>query len=295
VLRTGRSERLADVQSRVQLAPGGLAHHATTALLVPLIYRGRSSGVLAAFDRLRGTPEFDVEDERLLQAFASSAATAVATAQTVQADHLRHSIESAEHERGRWARELHDETLQALAGLRVLLDSAAIRPGGAEAAMAQASEQIGIEVEKLQALITELRPAALHEIGLTPALVTLVDRARVTQGFDVTTTLDLDYGQGRSSERLPLEVENTVYRLVQEALTNAGKHAAANRVTVEARERDGKITVEITDDGQGFDPQHAGDGFGLVGMRERVALLGGDLQIVSAPGRGTTVHAVIPT
>ena len=295
VLRTGRSERLADVQSRVQLAPGGLAGDAKTALLVPLIYRGRSSGVLAAFDCLRGTPEFDLEDERLLQAFASSAATAVATAQTVEADRLRHNIEAAEDERGRWARELHDETLQALASLRMLLDTGAKRPGGAEAAMAEASAQVGVEVEKLQGLITELRPAALDDIGLASALATLIGRAGVTQGFEVTTNMDLGYEEGRAPDRLPIELESTVYRLVQEALTNAGKHASATRVTVSVREHGGRVTIEVTDDGQGFDPHQTDSGFGLVGMRERVSLLGGDLKIVSAPGRGATVRAVIPS
>jgi len=294
VFRSGQSELLGDVQSRQQLGPGGLAGIAKTALLVPLTYRGRTSGVLAAFDRLRGAPEFDLEDERLLQSFAASAATAVATGQTVQADRLRNSIESAEQERGRWARELHDETLQGLASLRVLLDTGAKRPGGAEAALALASEQVGAEVEKLRSLIAELRPAALDDIGLYAALATLIDRAGVTQGFEVTANVDLAYEGGRAPKRLPIEVESTVYRLVQESLTNAGKHAAAGRVTVDVGERGGKLQIKIADDGDGFDPDQHGGGFGLAGMQERAALLGGDLQVVSAPGRGTTVHATIP-
>lgn len=295
VLRSGQSELLGDVQNRRQLGPGGLAGIAKTALLVPLTYRGRTSGVLAAFDRLGGGPEFDLEDERLLQSFASSAATAVATGLTVQADRLRNSIESAEQERGRWARELHDETLQGLASLRVLLDTGAKRPGGAEASLAAASEQVGAEVEKLRSLIAELRPAALDDIGLAAALTTLIDRAGVTQGFEVTSNVDLGFEGGRAPCRLSIEVERTVYRLVQEALTNAGKHAAASRVTVDVGERDGKLDIKVTDDGGGFDPDQSGGGFGLAGMKERVALLGGDLKVVSAPGRGTAVHASIPS
>ncbi len=293
VLRSGHSERLTDVQSHGPSGLGALAQHAHSALLVPLTYRGRTSGVIAAFDRLRRGPEFDPEDERLLHSFASSAATAVATARTVQADRLRHSIEAAEQERRRWARELHDETMQSLASLKMLLEVGAKTPGGAEAAMAQASEQLGAEVERLQALITELRPAALDDIGLASALSALVERSRVTQGYDATAALDLDLESGRAPDRLPMEVESTVYRLVQEALTNIGKHAAATRVDVRVTERDGQIEVEIADDGRGFDATATSSGFGLLGMRERVALLDGQIDIVSAPGRGTSVRATL--
>ncbi|HEX5911202.1 MAG TPA: GAF domain-containing protein, partial [Thermoleophilaceae bacterium] len=205
VLRSGRSERMADVRNRVPMAPVALAADARTELVVPLAYRGESSGVLVAFDRLRGGPEFDAEDERLLRSFASSAATAVATAQTVQADRLRHSIDAAEQERRRWARELHDETMQSLASLKMLLEAGVRRPGGAEAVVAEASEQLGMEVEKLQALITELRPAALDDIGLASALVALVERSRITQGFEATAEIDLDYDRGRAPDRLPME------------------------------------------------------------------------------------------
>ena len=213
----------------------------------------------------------------------------------MQADRLRDSIDAAEQERRRWARELHDETMQSLASLKMLLEAGAKRPGGAEAVIAQASEQLGMEVEKLQALITELRPAALDDIGLASALVALVERSRVTQGFEATAEIDLDYDQGRAPDRLPMEVESTVYRLVQEALTNVGKHAAATRVSVTVAERDGRVHVEVSDDGTGFESSEGTGGFGLVGMRERAALLDGDIDIVSAPGRGTSVKASVPS
>ena len=124
VLRTGTPVRLsADVASRLRATLRD-ALEASTELVVPLQFRGRAWGVLAAFDRLGPDPEFDAEDERLMQSFAASAATAVATAKGVAEDRLRHSIRAAEAERSRWARELHDETLQSLAALRVLLSSA---------------------------------------------------------------------------------------------------------------------------------------------------------------------------
>ena len=121
VLFSGRPARLDDVPAQLdQLGISG----ASTALLVPLVYRNMPLGLLAAFDRFAGDPAFDVEDERLFQAFAASAATAVATARSVAEDRLRHSIAAGEQERRRWARELHDETLQGLGGLQVLLSSA---------------------------------------------------------------------------------------------------------------------------------------------------------------------------
>ena len=93
---------------------------------------------------------------------------------------------------------------------------------------------------------------------------------------------------------LSSEVESSVYRLVQEALTNITKHAAATRVELSLARREGVVELSVSDDGTGFDPQHTGEGFGLVGMRERVALAGGRLEIISAPGEGATLKAQLP-
>ena len=136
VLFSGRPERIDDVPARLRMSDRNLGvTGAATALLVPLVYRNTPLGLLAAFDRFTGDPAFGDEEERLFLAFAASAATAVATARSVAEDRLRHSIASAEQERRRWARELHDETLQALGALQVLLSSALRRgdSGGAAA------------------------------------------------------------------------------------------------------------------------------------------------------------------
>ena len=199
VARSGVAERLADVGARLPLGLRELTGDANTALLVPLTFKGRTSGVLVALDRLVDGPEFDVEDERMLRAFATSAATAVATAKSVEADRLRHTIEAAELERGRWARELHDETLQALGALRIRLETA-LQGGDVDRIGVTATKvaaTLGDEIEKLQVLITELRPAALDDIGLKPALESLVQRAAAASGMEVQLAVDLDYASGR--------------------------------------------------------------------------------------------------
>jgi signal transduction histidine kinase len=255
---------------------------------VPLLFRGVALGALVAIDRAPGG-SWGPEHEGLLQSFAASAATAVHTAQSVAADLMRRSIVAAEEERRRWARELHDETLQGLAALRMLLSAALQRESPEEiaGAVTEAVGYIETEAENLRSMIAELRPAALDTLGLGPALESLVERTRSIQDLDVELDLDI-------ADRLEPELESTVYRLVQEALTNAAKHAGAAHVSATVHSRDGSVEVTVRDDGAGFDPSLRVRGFGLAGMRERVALAHGDLQITSAPGDGTTIHATFP-
>ena len=147
-------------------------------MLVPLNFHGRPIGILVALDRFDSVAPYSAEDERLMRAFAGSAATALATAQSVEAEQLRMSIASADQERRRWARELHDETLQGLGALQVLLTSGLAQgsPEALERATRQAISHIESQISELQGLITELRPAALDDLGLTPALDTLYTR-----------------------------------------------------------------------------------------------------------------------
>ncbi|MEA2449042.1 MAG: hypothetical protein QOG63_974 [Thermoleophilaceae bacterium] len=288
------AETLADGGGARRLAGGvelgaGLEAHA--ALLVPLDFRGRRLGVLAALDRLERGPEFDAEDEELFSALAASAATAVATAQSVAHERLRHSIEAAEQARARWARELHDETLQGLVGLRMLLGSArrSGSPEAMEAAIAEASAETRREIVNLRALIAELRPAALDELGLGPAIETLAERSAAAAGVEVATRVAL----GAGADRLAPETESAVYRVVQEALTNVAKHSQARHVRVEVARVNGSIDVLVEDDGRGFDPASCRGGLGLVGMRERVELTGGRLDVRSRAG-ATRVAARLP-
>jgi signal transduction histidine kinase len=296
VLSTKRSERLFESGSSLPFALADFVD-AKAGLVVPLVFRGRAVGVLYAFDRQVDGPQFSRDDELLLESFAASAATAVATAQEFTAHGLRRSIEASERERRRWARELHDQTLQDMAALRVLL-SAARRKGDPEtisAALDDAIEQLAQGVDELRAIITDLRPAALDELGTKSAVEALVERHASTPGAPhIDLSIDLDFEEGRLPTRHTTEVESAVYRLVQEALTNAIKHAGAQRIAVSVADRDGVVETSVRDDGAGFDPDQADQGFGLIGMRERLALVGGTLEISSRPGGGTEVASAIP-
>jgi signal transduction histidine kinase len=295
VLRSNRPERLTDLTRR----GGGLLTdelEAVAGILVPLLHRGRAIGVLAACDRLQDGPEFSLDDERLLQAFAATAATAVATGQNVASYSLEGSIRASEAERRRWARELHDETLQELGSLRVLL-SAARRsrdPERLDEALSQAIELVTGGIANLRGLIADLRPAALDDIGTGAALSGLVDRVRATSGLAVALTVDLAFEAGRAASRHVPELEEAIYRIVQEALTNAVKHADAERIWIEVCETDATVAIVVGDDGRGFDQYASVTGFGLVGLRERVTLAQGILAVRSAPGQGTTLEVSLP-
>jgi len=292
-LHSGRPQRFDEVPAELFARR---ALHARTAIVTPMLFKNRPIGFLMAFDRLGALARFTEDDERLLQAFAASAATAVATAQTAGSELLRRSIEASEQERRRWARELHDETLQQLAGLRVLLSGArrSGNPERMETAMGAALELIGEGIADLRGLITDLRPAALDELGAKAAIEALAVRVSKQSGLEIVTDIRLSYEDGTAEHRHTTEVESTIYRLVQEAITNAVKHAHPTRVEVLVDDGSGTVNVDVRDDGRGFDPEQVGAGFGLLGMRERVILVGGTLDVRSEPGTGTTVNARIP-
>jgi signal transduction histidine kinase len=274
--------------------PAGLARRETVpdalgladegGVLVPLTYRGQSLGILVVFGG-----SADDDDHATLQSFAASAATAVATARSVEEQRLRDAMHAAEEERKRWARELHDETLQGLGGLRMLLTAAArsTDPDGLRTGVATAVRQLEEEIDALRGLIRELRPAALDELGPAEAIEGLAARIGERSGIAVTAHVDL------AGRRYAPEVETAIYRIVQEAVTNAVRHSAAGRVVIDVESLDGLVRVRVSDDGRGFDPERSSAGFGLVGMRERVGLLRGELH-VSSSAAGTTVTAAVP-
>lgn len=295
--RTQRVQRLTDQLNRARFNEHGLGQlgvQAADGLVVPLIFRGQTHGVLLAIDRLEGGPAFSEEDEELLRSFAVSAATAVATAQSVTAERHRQRLAAAEGERQRWARELHDDTLQGLSALRIGLSAARRSPEALVDAVGDAVEQLEEAIHNLRALITDLRPAALDELGVKAAVESLAERS-ARHGIQVDVSVELGYEPGAHATRLTAELETAMYRIVQEALTNAVKHGQAERAVVEIREHPGTVELLVRDDGRGFDTGAASDGFGLLGMRERVALLEGELDVRSAPGDGATVLVRLPS
>jgi signal transduction histidine kinase len=297
-LRTRRTLRVDDEPNRPRFERYGLGRlgvNIDAGLMVPLMFRGQGHGVLVVVDRLNGGPAFTTEDERLLEAFAASAATAIATAETVEAERRRQTLAAAEQERARWARELHDETLQSLASLRVGLATQlrAAAPGPLADAVSEAVAQLGTDIGNLRALVTELRPAALDDMGAQAAIRDLAERVQ-SRGLEVDLTIDLAYERGRAPDRHTSELETAIYRIIQESLTNATKHGEAQHASVTVEEDETTVHITIQDDGCGFDTTAKSGGFGLLGMHERAELLEGTLQIQSAPGQGTSVKAALP-
>ena len=269
-----------------------LHHSAPTGGPYPRFWRrdGSSFAVRVRSDPVRSEPgaggtvvvfSDESERERMEAALANARENAA-----------RGRLQAAEAERSRWARELHDETLQGLAGLHMLLASGA--RGGAEEALrdcvAQAQQHIAEEMEKLRGLISELRPAALDELGLEASVRDLAERIRLVYGLRVEARLELP----ESARRPASEIETAAYRLVQECLTNAARHAEATLVVVELARRNGAMYIRVSDNGRGFDPASETAGFGLSGVRERVGLLEGELRISSSPGSGTEVVVHLP-
>jgi two-component system sensor histidine kinase UhpB len=144
-------------------------------------------------------------------------------------------------------------------------------------------------LQDVRRLAVELRPKALDDFGLVPAL------QRLTDTFSEQTGIALELESRLPETRLPSEVETVLYRVVQEALTNVVKHARAEHVSILLRERDGAVAAVIEDDGRGFSLEAAEEeGLGLVGMRERVSLVDGRLDVESTEGGGTTIVVEVP-
>ncbi|MFQ5425917.1 MAG: GAF domain-containing protein, partial [Gaiellales bacterium] len=265
-------------------------HGGTTGLMVPLLSLDMPIGILAAFDRQGANDRFSDDDQRIAELFAARAAAAVDLSRRVERDTLRRTVRAQESERRRLARELHDETGQVLTS--IVLGIGAVKDAetmeGCMAAADRLREQATAALEDVRRLAFELRPKALDDFGLEPALTRLVEDMRDRIGV----AIDLEANLG---DRLPEEVEGALYRTVQESLTNVVKHAGARRVSLLVTRRGPNVVAIVEDDGSGFSPEEVGrDHFGLFGMRERLALLGGELTVESSPGQGTTVRASVP-
>jgi signal transduction histidine kinase len=264
---------------------------ARTGLWVPLLVRGRAIGVLAAHDKLGADVRFTDTDLRLAETFATRAALAVDLSERIAQDSLRRVVEAQELERRRLARELHDETGQALTSILLGLKGLEERSTdpASRAATEELRELVVSTLQDVRRLAVELRPSALDDFGLVAAL------ERLAASFAEQTGISVDFQTALADERLPEEIETALYRIVQESLTNVVKHARARRVSILLARKNGAVKAVVEDDGQGFDPaEQTGDGYGLVGMRERLALIGGRLEVESGRDAGTTIAAEVP-
>ena len=262
----------------------------TSALYVPLVVRDRAIGLLQAVDKLHADPRFTEDDQRLAEVFAARAAVAVDLSARVTQDALARAVEAQELERRRLARELHDEIGQDLTSLLLNLRTLEEAESADEVRGAAATlrDAVVTALQDVRRLAVELRPKALDDFGLVPALERLIDTFMEQTGIEVKLT---DALGGR---RLPPDHETALYRIVQEALTNVVKHAQARRVSILLTFMDSAAAAIIEDDGLGFDPAAEHEGLGLLGMRERLQLVGGKLTIESSPTSGTTLRAEVP-
>jgi signal transduction histidine kinase len=291
VLERGHTERVdavvddPEVDQRVARELG-----ITSAMYLPLSVRGTPIGVVAVHDKLGVDARFDEGDVRLAESLVARAAIAVDLSERVGRDSLRRVVDAQELERARLARELHDETGQALTsillGLKHLDD--VVETDEARQATAAIRELVASTLQDVRRLAVELRPSALDDFGLVPAVERLA--SSLSEQSDLVVDLEAQLGD----ERLPSEAETALYRIVQEALTNVVKHAAAHRVSITLVRKEASAVVVIEDDGQGFDAEAVREGaLGFTGMRERVELVGGRLTVETSPRAGTTLVAEV--
>ena len=269
-------------------------------LAAPLVGRDRSNlGLIHLSDKYEG--DFTANDEAIVVQLAQAAAVALENAwlyEQVKAGRDRMQslstqvLEAQEIERKHLARELHDEVGQELTSLRLLL-----KPDdhGSSSPMNERIEQVrgivDVLLERIRSLSFDLRPAALDELGLLPALVVLLER------YTRQTAIQVTFKHEGLDGRFEPEVETSAYRLIQEALTNVARHADTRSVTVRVWANAEILSLQVEDQGRGFDSEAAmastASG-GLTGMRERVALLSGQLAIESTPSAGTQITAELP-
>jgi PAS domain S-box-containing protein len=272
-------------------------------LFVPLRVRDRVVGVLEAYG-----PQALVEREaeETLSSLASQAASALENARLYEelSEHERQLqdlvgqlVVAQEEERRRVAYDVHDGLTQlAVAAYQRLQMLAEDHPPGSAEGREELEDIVGLVrrvVGEARRVIADLRPTTLDDLGLAAALRVQLEKFRA-EGYETS------YEQALGEERLPTTVETTLFRVAQEALANTRKHARADRLHIALERRDDAIRLEVRDWGRGFDPSRVGPGggpgerVGLSGMRERVVLLGGDLEIRSAPGEGTSVVVEVP-
>jgi signal transduction histidine kinase len=260
------------------------------------LFRATMAVIVAVFT-ISALRAFDVNRRRQLALLQEQAREAVERRDALRGELLRRSVTAQEDERRRIARELHDEIGQTLTGL-----AAGLR--GAQQWLTTDLDRARLQLRQLEGmtvnaigelgnLVADLRPSLLDDLGLNAALSWYKDQINQRDAVDV------EFVTSGSPSRLPPEIEIVLFRIAQESLTNVVRHAQASQATMQLTVQDGLARLEIRDNGVGFDSSAVLEGetvggLGLIGIRERVQLAGGDCQIQSTPGEGTIVTVEIP-
>lgn len=288
VAATGELMNVADTRQTPEYPAGRGLPDTRSGLAVPIRMGPEILGVLEVASREAGA--FDEIDVFTVQTLGDQLAVAVENARLYRETRDMAVLE----ERNRMAREIHDSLAQGFTGIVLQLEAA-------EQAIQQDGDRVQYHLNKARELARDslsdarrsvwaLRPQALETLPLAEAIARQLQQFGRDGGIEVTFDIS---GDGRA---LPGEAENTLLRIFQESLTNIGKHAGAGRVDVVLSFEEGLVRLDVTDNGAGFEPARpSSGGFGLISMRERARLAGGDLDINSEPGKGTRISVTIPT
>ncbi len=301
VLKTQEPLIVDDVSREPHFYQAFQSSHFRTAniICVPLITRGEAIGVLQVLNKISGE-RFDQEDLELLMSFAAQSATAIENARLVQAlrEEKERIVALEEDVRKRLARDLHDGPTQLLAALRMGLEFSrkllTHQPDRVDSELAEMLPIADRALQQVRTLLFDLRPAVLETQGLVPALEFYAQQIQDTEGFAVVLET------GDLGLRLTGRAEKEIFSVIQEALGNVKKHAHAKQVWINLSAQGEQLIVTVRDDGQGFDtaqldPTKGREGsLGMINMRERAQMLGGDLAITSQPGQGTVVTLSLP-
>lgn len=281
-------------------------------VIAPITTRGKAVGIMQV-DRpphtstMPGNP-FSPEEIKIIAAMARETGIALENAQLVEAlaekEMVLHNlmnkiITAQEDERKRVASDIHDGVIQALLGIWYRLQRLTSQLGPDEhppdlkQELIRLQDDIGQQLRDIRRIVHNLRPIALDNYGLVPAMHAYIESLQAEHGPAVKLIVT------GTERRLPLNVETTLYRVMQEALANVVQHAHARHVKVQLVIEESNVALEVSDDGQGFTPpsgsaKQVGKRLGLAGIEERALLLGGTCQIISHPGRGTRVLVSIP-
>jgi signal transduction histidine kinase len=263
---------------------------------IPIQLLRAVSAVVAAIFVIRFLRSFEVETQRQIDELQAERLEEAQRREAMRGELFQRVVAAQEAERQRVARELHDETGQALTaiglGLRGVGTSMRVDIDKAAHNLRQLEGLVAHSLDELQRLIADLRPSHLDELGLRATLRWYASELQQRTGLDIEVKV-----QGEPQE-IPLEVKTTLFRIAQEALTNAIKHAAATSAKVYLTFELEKVSIMVEDNGVGFDTTRMAmtnrSAWGLLGMRERAAHLGGTFYLDSQPGNGTRVHIEMP-